>query len=107
MATDAVKEAIIRQTDHSFWSETGYKPGKRLDPRHRDDAAMVPLWLAMNYAVVTSNLERLRLLNPTDPAIQQLTAWRHRLADMFAADPSLDQRARDMMQRVLSKQGRG
>jgi hypothetical protein len=39
------REVVTRETDARFWSQTGYKPGQKLDPAIPTDKAMVPVWL--------------------------------------------------------------
>lgn len=48
---EPAEHAINRETDARFWSETGYKPGQRLNPRDPNDAAMINEWLSIRYAV--------------------------------------------------------
>jgi hypothetical protein len=98
---DPVMQPIVQETDISFWKETGYKPGHRLE--YPEDAYMMPVWLTILYAVVMRHLEAYRFRVPSDPAaLQRLTAYQQQLVALFAADPSLDQRAQDVMHRIRS-----
>jgi len=52
MAIDAVtQKKLYDETDHRFWSQTGYSPGHKLDPHDSFDASMMPVWQAI-YAKV-------------------------------------------------------
>jgi hypothetical protein len=39
------KTTLDRETDARFWAQTGYKPGRRLDPSDPTDRHMVKVWL--------------------------------------------------------------
>ncbi len=40
----AEPEIVLKETDARFWSQTGYKPGQKLDPQDSQDAKMIPVW---------------------------------------------------------------
>src|ERR1700751_1035335 len=42
MAADT--DILLKETDARFWSQTGYKPGQKLDPNNPTDKAMEPVW---------------------------------------------------------------
>ncbi len=48
---DPTVAAIDGETNRRFWQQTGYKPGQKLDPRSRADAAMIPTWVSIRYQV--------------------------------------------------------
>jgi len=41
----ADREILTRETDARFWSQTGYKPGQKLDPNNPTDKAWAAVWL--------------------------------------------------------------
>ena len=57
MAIDAVtQKKLYDETDARFWSQTGYNPGKKLDPHDPYDQSMVPVWQAI-YKIVANEYD--------------------------------------------------
>ncbi len=51
---------LNQEADLLFWSETHYKPGKRLDPHDPSDRRMIPAWLDARDRVAQSGAHKLR-----------------------------------------------
>jgi hypothetical protein len=47
----ATQDRLYHEADARFWAQTGYQPGKRLDPHNALDAKMIPAWQSI-YAEV-------------------------------------------------------
>ena len=45
MATPISRDILNQETNARFWAQTGYKPGKRLDPNNPLDKAKMPVWM--------------------------------------------------------------
>lgn len=75
---------IDQETDARFWSQTGYKPGQKLDPTDPNDAKMVPVWKDIN-AKVKREADAGKLVTTYDhPVVVQNIADAH-VADQVAA----------------------
>jgi hypothetical protein len=46
------QKQLYHQADMAFWAQTGYQPGKALDPHNPHDQAMLPVWQAVYQAVL-------------------------------------------------------
>ena len=42
--TPEIQARLFHETDARFWAQSGYAPGRALDPKNPTDAAMIPLW---------------------------------------------------------------
>jgi hypothetical protein len=42
--TQDIQARLYHETDARFWAQSGYAPGRTLDPKNPTDAAMIPLW---------------------------------------------------------------
>jgi hypothetical protein len=47
LMTPQIQDTLDRETDARFWAQTGFAPGRKLDPKSKIDAAFVPVWLAV------------------------------------------------------------
>jgi hypothetical protein len=71
---------IDQETDARFWSQSGYKPGQKLDPSDPTDAKMIPVWKDIN-AKVKREADAGKLVTTYDhPVVVQ------NLADAHVAD---------------------
>jgi hypothetical protein len=101
-APDPLMQHLVQETNDAFWQATGYKPGHLL--KYPDDAAMMPVWLTIHYAVITNKLNTAKMFLDADPVyVQRLADYQHQWAQRFAADPTIDQRAQDVMRRIRSR----
>lgn len=97
-------KAVIQQTDQQFWQATGYRPGRRLNYRDRSDAAMIPVWLTTEHAVLVALLTNLREQPDVDPAsIQVLADYKHELDRRFTDDPTIIPRSRAVTERLAAR----
>ncbi len=93
-------QQIAYETDQEFWRVTGHRPGRRLNYRDPDDAAMIPVWLTIEYAQVMRHLETAKLFGSESEHCRLLLAYKQRLDHRFAADPTIDKRAKAQMKRL-------
>lgn len=87
-----------QETNNAFWQQTRYKTGQMLDGANPTDRAMMPVWLAIHYAVVSRDLDAASWGQKPRSFVQPLTERRQWLIQLFASDPTLDRRAQETMQ---------
>lgn len=75
---------IDQETDSRFWSQTGYKPGQKLDPKNPTDKAMMPVWLDINRKVKAEDAAGKLVTTFDHPEVAQHLADAH-VADTAAA----------------------
>ena len=71
MATPISSEVLNQEADARFWAQTGYKPGRKLDPSNPTDKTMVPVWMDI-FRKVQSEARAGRLVTTYDhPRVTQ------------------------------------
>ena len=59
------RDVLNRETNARFWAQSGYKPGKRLDPNNPLDKAKMPVWMDI-FRKVTSEADAGTLVTTYD-----------------------------------------
>lgn len=59
------------ETDARFWAQTGFSPGKKLDPHNPRDAAMMPVWNQIFADVKKQDAAGILQLTYNSPIVQQ------------------------------------
>lgn len=63
--TPEIQSRLYHETDARFWAQTGYKPGRHLDPNNTMDAHMMPVWRDI-YAKVHAEWAKGKLVTTYD-----------------------------------------
>lgn len=74
LITPDIQHMLDAETDARFWAQTGYNPGRKLDPKNPADKAMIPVWLDVYKKVKTAWSKGALAITYDHPAVQSLLA---------------------------------
>lgn len=74
LMTPQIQKVLYAETDARFQAQTGYAPGRKLDPKNKTDAALIPVWIDA-YNKVKAEWAKGKLVTTYDhPAVAVLIA---------------------------------
>ena len=100
MATQISRDILNEETNARFWSQTGYRPGQKLDPNNPTDKAMMPVWMDVfrkvqreaNAGTLVTTYDRPEVAQPlSDAEVANIVIETHVDAATKAPDPTTAQ----------------